>query len=403
MKKIFVLIVLISFGFITHAAHISRVKCNNMNNSSGSANNENFRALTLINFFMGYSETFEIEMNWNGMSYIPDRVRLWIDLNDNNIEEISEYNFVSTGITATSGTKVVFNFNFNIPFNSNTNVIKQMKISMTTRSGSNYLINNSELYSIIFRKVDFPHITKNSCQSKTINDPNPDFLVNFSLDSKTDPKVSFNYVKGTILPGLLSVKRENIGVVPKKVRVYIDFDKNGTYSNLEKIYDREIPVWPNNIFNSSEVYEIIVPTSKSVTLNSAYKLKVEVVGANGAGEGHVYSLFFKSSYARTSEESQSDVEQTNNSSQYEENVDDVLIYPNPANDNFSVKYFSNENYEININLISETGQSRFQKDYNVFKGNNIINISTESLPKGVYIVEIIGNNGVKVHKKMVIQ
>lgn len=407
----FLLISIMSLSFITHAAHISRVKFNNINNSSSSSDNENFRNLTPFMIYVGYSETFEVEMNWNTPDYRPDRVQLWIDLNSNSKEDKGEYFNYNTGFTGNSGTKVNFRFQFSIPNNVRVDVSNKMKISMVHVMNFGLIIEiptitNSELYNITFRAVNFPHIIKSNSQNKTTNDPNPDFLVNFSLDSKTDSKVSFDYVKGTRLPGVLYVKRENSSIVPKYVRVYIDFDKNGSFSSTEKIFDYTIPVWSNNVLTKTETYVINVPTSKPVTLNSAYKFKVEVVDANGLGEAQLYSLYFRNSYiksARIGEEHESDVTQIYNSNQFEENLEDVLIYPNPANDNFSISYFSNENYEININLISETGQSRFQKNYIVYEGKNIINISTESLPKGLYIVGIIGNNGFKVHKKMVIQ
>lgn len=412
MKKLFLLISILSVGIISHATaasgHISGVKFNNIcTSNSSSTNNEDFRHLNPIMIYNGYSENCEIELNWTSPDKRPDKIRFWIDVNDDKQEAANEYFFYNINVSGNFGSKkkVTIN-NISTPSNSNLkkDVALNMKITMVHEIGYGYVDKvNSELYWVTFRSVDFPHITQNRCQTKTINDPKPDFLVNFSHDSKTDSPVSFNYVKGTILPGILSVKRENSSIVPKYLRVYIDFDENGSFSSTEKIFDYSIPVWSNDVLTKTVTYNISVPTSKTVILNSAYKLKVEVVNANNLGEGHVYSLFFKSSSAKTSEESQSDVEQTYNSRQYEENVADVLIYPNPANDNFSIKYFSNENYEININLISETGQSRFQKDYNVFKGNNLINISTESLPKGVFIVEIIGNNGVKVYKKMVIQ
>lgn len=407
MKKLFLLISTLSVGIISHAtaAHISGVKFNNIcTQNTSSKDNEDFRDLIKpIMIYKGYSENCEIELNWNSPDYNPNKIQFWIDLNDDKKETNDEYFNYNINVSGNSGSKVkVIINNFSTPSNSNLkkDAALNMKITMikTTYGLTNKI--NSELYWITFRSVDFPHITKNILSSKTINDPNPDFLVDYSIGSKTQSNlVSFNYVKGNVLTGSITVKRENSNVVPTSVRVYLDLDRNGSYSFSEKMYEKPIPSWSSTVLSKVVNYDFFVPTSIDVMYNIGYSFKVEVVNSSGLGEAQKYTVYFlkNSSAVRIDDDSQNIISE--NAGQ----KSDVLIYPNPAVDNFTISHFSDENAVIHLNLISEIGQVKFQNEYNVNKGINNINISAGNLPKGLYFVELLGESGLKLQKKILIQ
>lgn len=77
------------------------------------------------------------------------------------------------------------------------------------------------------------------------------------------------------------------------------------------------------------------------------------------------------------------------------------IYPNPSIDNFNLEYFSEHDDELSIIIESDLGQELYFQKYAVTKGNNIIQIYTESLMPGLYLVLIENNSGSKISKKLV--
>lgn len=382
MKKLFLLISVFSVGIISQAAHISGVKFNNIcTQNTGSTDNEDFRNLAPVMIYNGYSENCEIEVNWNSPDYRPNRIQFWIDMNADKKESNNEYFTYTISLSGISGTKVKVSIN-NFTTPTSTSLKKDaalnMKISMfNVNSGIGRI--NSELYWITFRSVDFPHITKNVFNSKTINDPNPDFLANFSVTSKTETNlVSFNYTKGVILPGSLTVKRENSNVVPTGVRVYVDFDKNGSYSFSEKIYEKSIPSWGSNVLSKDVYYEFLVPISKSVTYNSAYNFKVEVTNSSGLGEAQQYTVYFKNSTSRMGDESNI------------ENADindiklklDLQMCPNPfaslKNVYASINFSTVEAAIFNLDRVKILSKSIVSENNKVIKTFN-----TESLANGI--------------------
>jgi hypothetical protein len=80
---------------------------------------------------------------------------------------------------------------------------------------------------------------------------------------------------------------------------------------------------------------------------------------------------------------------------------EIIIYPNPISDYFYLEYFSENEDEFNIIIESYNGQVVYQQNYLITKGENIINISSETFLEGLYIVVVANNFGTIVTKKFV--
>ena len=80
---------------------------------------------------------------------------------------------------------------------------------------------------------------------------------------------------------------------------------------------------------------------------------------------------------------------------------EIIIYPNPISDYFYLEYFSENVDEFNIIIESYNGQVVYQQNYLITKGENIINISSETFLEGLYIVVVVNNFGTIVTKKFV--
>lgn len=76
------------------------------------------------------------------------------------------------------------------------------------------------------------------------------------------------------------------------------------------------------------------------------------------------------------------------------------IYPNPSNDYVYVEYPSFKNDKLAVSVVSSEGSVMYNQNHHVSTGNNTIYISTETLSKGLYLVNIENEVGVKVSKKI---
>ncbi len=80
---------------------------------------------------------------------------------------------------------------------------------------------------------------------------------------------------------------------------------------------------------------------------------------------------------------------------YNNNLNDFEIYPNPFINEFYIRINSNENKEINVYIFDLTGKLISKTDkIKVSTGNSKINFSDElsNLKPGIYFIEIIMNN-----------
>lgn len=70
-----------------------------------------------------------------------------------------------------------------------------------------------------------------------------------------------------------------------------------------------------------------------------------------------------------------------------------LIYPNPFSDKITIDYNLVINSDININILNTNGEIvKSEKIINVSKGNNSYTLNLESLPNGLFVIKMEGEN-----------
>jgi hypothetical protein len=77
------------------------------------------------------------------------------------------------------------------------------------------------------------------------------------------------------------------------------------------------------------------------------------------------------------------------------------LSPNPANSLVTLYYSTETETPLNISIIDLTGRIILQQNTLATQGDNTINLVTNQLPQGYYVVEL--NDGTaKMHEKLVI-
>jgi hypothetical protein len=158
-------------------------------------------------------------------------------------------------------------------------------------------------------------------------------------------------------------------------------EKNNDYFILEKSYDRKN--WQKTtqvkaVGNSNTVSNYIWNDQANFNGMCYYKLtQVDVDGQN-----ETFNIV--------------SVKNSNT-----KKINEIILYPNPSSDHFSLEYFSDNEDEFNILIESDNGQEVYHQNHVISKGENIIHISSASFSSGLYIVVIENNFGEKVTKKII--
>lgn len=72
--------------------------------------------------------------------------------------------------------------------------------------------------------------------------------------------------------------------------------------------------------------------------------------------------------------------------------DELRVYPNPSNNEFSISFYSNKKQSIKVELYDISGREIYNEERNVNANNNIFRLSNEdALSKGIYILRIISS------------
>ena len=82
-------------------------------------------------------------------------------------------------------------------------------------------------------------------------------------------------------------------------------------------------------------------------------------------------------------------------------VEHLVVYPNPANENFTLLFDSKQVLKGNLILTDLQGRTVFKQAFNTFRGQNKMVLSVSSLPAGVYMVSLSGEWGNRTEKLMV--
>lgn len=74
--------------------------------------------------------------------------------------------------------------------------------------------------------------------------------------------------------------------------------------------------------------------------------------------------------------------------------DDVIVYPNPVRNIVHVDYTSSSSKTIDIQIINISGQIVSQRNVDIEKGGQIINLDIMSIPEGIYNVRMLDDQGI---------
>jgi len=87
-----------------------------------------------------------------------------------------------------------------------------------------------------------------------------------------------------------------------------------------------------------------------------------------------------------------DVYQNNND--IKKNID-INIYPNPVTESCKIKFISSSFLSSLININNLLGTCVYSQEYQINEGENIIQLSIENYPPGIYFVEVISSHDIK--------
>jgi len=80
------------------------------------------------------------------------------------------------------------------------------------------------------------------------------------------------------------------------------------------------------------------------------------------------------------------------------------LYPNPSNGDLHIKTVGDEfTGNVNVVIVDITGKVVFNTSKTIFGSNNIIDVNTSSMSKGIYLVNVRDENGKTAVKKLIIQ
>jgi len=79
----------------------------------------------------------------------------------------------------------------------------------------------------------------------------------------------------------------------------------------------------------------------------------------------------------------------------------IEIYPNPASNNFKIKFTSSRNGNNLIEISNALGQNVLVKNFSSTIGENICSFTTNGLPKGIYFLSLKSDAGIKCAKLIV--
>ncbi len=86
----------------------------------------------------------------------------------------------------------------------------------------------------------------------------------------------------------------------------------------------------------------------------------------------------------------------------ENNIADLRIFPNPANNQINIEFFVEDELDINLSLFNQIGQIVWTEDLQKFSGSYTKTLSVEHLSKGIYFLRLT-NDKYNNMNKIVIQ
>jgi hypothetical protein len=139
---------------------------------------------------------------------------------------------------------------------------------------------------------------------------------------------------------------------------------------------------------------VAVPTGTSKTINTllpctGYEWKVRANCAGGSEYGAFTAIVTFSTMGCSNDAKTDDTTPT------------FSLQPNPANSLVTLNYFTDTNSQINIKVMDMTGRIVLQQNTTITEGDNNIDLPTNNLPQGYYVVE--ANDGTtQLYQKLLI-
>jgi hypothetical protein len=85
-----------------------------------------------------------------------------------------------------------------------------------------------------------------------------------------------------------------------------------------------------------------------------------------------------------------------------EGFDQLMVYPNPAENMLNISFNVEQNQSLEVRLISATGKVVYSENANDFSGYYVNTLNLTDFAKGVYFLSLTNDNGT-VNKKVVIK
>lgn len=82
-------------------------------------------------------------------------------------------------------------------------------------------------------------------------------------------------------------------------------------------------------------------------------------------------------------------------------ISGMKMYPNPASESVNIAFSSEESADAVLSVMNLMGQTVYSMDVNVNEGNNMVTLSVNQLPAGVYMVNLKSNKGTTTQKLIV--
>ncbi len=157
----------------------------------------------------------------------------------------------------------------------------------------------------------------------------------------------------------------------------------------------------NDITNSTVNWVVQTDGFPNVAVFDLFQQTVKNEWENGViNHGYIYAATFgRGVFLSKSNAGPVSVKDLNSAKN--NNLSDLIIYPNPAIDYTNLKFTLNKTSKLVVNIYNINGQNVYNKTYNGNLGDNNIRIATSNLQSGTYFVKVISSDSNKVVKMIV--
>jgi hypothetical protein len=125
-------------------------------------------------------------------------------------------------------------------------------------------------------------------------------------------------------------------------------------------------------------------TQNLTSLSTPGIYSVTITDSNGCSYG--YSITLTTNTADSCKTITGSVNNIANAPQY------VSLYPNPAHQNFGMKFFTEKAATVTIKVVDVVGKTTMLKTYAAKQGENDVTVDINGWTKGVYFVQIQSAN-----------